>query len=84
MSTPDHGSRPLTATEAPRALATIVMAFSADRAVRFRLLAGPALDDGSAWATGALEGVGLWLRSGAHRDEEALAAHLQATVTAAP
>jgi ribosomal protein S18 acetylase RimI-like enzyme len=70
-------------------VATITAAFSTDPVARWvypkaadyfrwfpnfiRAFAGPAIDDGSALYTSNYSGVALWLRPGAHPDEDALA-----------
>jgi ribosomal protein S18 acetylase RimI-like enzyme len=84
--------------EADRAIATIILAFSADPAARWtypdahdylthfpgivRGLGGDALARGTGYEVGGFAGAALWLPPGAHPDEEALGAIVQSSVAA--
>lgn len=84
--------------DADRAIATIVLAFSADPAARWtypdandylrhfpgivRGLGGDALARGTGYQVGGFTGAALWLPPGAHPDEEALGAIVQSSVAA--
>jgi ribosomal protein S18 acetylase RimI-like enzyme len=84
--------------EADSAIATIVLAFSADPAARWtfpdardylmhfpgvvRGLGGNAFTRGTAYQAGGFAGAALWLPPGVHTDEEALGAIVQSGVPA--
>lgn len=84
------------ASDQERIVATMVLAFSADPALRrvypdlrdylsyfpefVRIFAGPAFAHGTAYATADDAGAALWLPPGVHPNEEALVALLQRSV----
>lgn len=84
--------------DAERAIATIMLAFSADPAARWtypdahdylmhfpgivRGLGGDALTRGTGYEIGGFAGAALWLPPGAHPDDEALGAIVQSSVAA--
>ncbi|WP_342240064.1 GNAT family N-acetyltransferase [Inquilinus sp. OTU3971] len=82
--------------ESERAVAAILLAFATDPIARWnfpdprqyllhfpgfiRALGGSAFADGTAWQADDYAGAALWLRPGAHSDEEALGALVEATI----
>lgn len=82
--------------DAPRAIATLVLAFSGDPMARWtwtapelflsswpravRGMAGAAFSHGSAWGVDGLRGVALWMPPGVGADDEALAELFLSTV----
>ncbi|MGO1075144.1 GNAT family N-acetyltransferase [Inquilinus sp. CA228] len=82
--------------ESERAVATILLAFATDPMARWtypdpqqyllhfpgfiRGLGGAAFADGTAWQVDDHAGAMLWLRPGAHSDEEALGALIETTI----
>ncbi|MGF6228556.1 ribosomal protein S18 acetylase RimI-like enzyme [Inquilinus ginsengisoli] len=82
--------------ESERAVATILLAFATDPMARWtypdpqqyllhfpgfiRALGGTAFADGTAWQADDHAGASVWLRPGAHSDEEALGALIETTL----
>ncbi|MGK9164710.1 GNAT family N-acetyltransferase [Inquilinus limosus] len=82
--------------ESERAVAAILLAFAADPIARWtypdpqqyllhfpgfiRGLGGTAFADGTAWQVDDHAGAALWLRPGAHSDEESLGALIETTI----
>lgn len=85
-----------TATDAKKAVDTLAIAFAADAMMRWmypradqyfanfpgfvKALAGPTFEKGTAWRLGDYEAIALWLPPGETSDEEAIGAHVFATV----
>lgn len=101
MTTSDRSSRvtPATASDADRAIATLVLAFAADPAARWswpraedflrnfplfaRAFGGGSFELGCADRVDDFAGVALWLPPGVPSDEEALSALVERTVSPA-